>query len=161
MVQAKFARVDGRLIHGQVATGWSNSVGINNIYIVDNPTAKDDFMKMIYTNLQKNYSFGIKVFTVDEVVKEWNETQFGDDKVMLLFKDVDHAHETRNAGVPFDVLNVGGSPKTNDNKFVADSVALTEAQVNKLHSLASEHGMEVFFQTMPSASKKKLSEVKY
>ena len=161
MGQINFARVDGRLIHGQVATGWSNSVGVNNIYIVDNPTAKDDFMKMIYTNLQKNYSFGIKVFTVDEVVKYWNETQFEKDKVMLLFKDVDHAYETRNAGIPFDVLNLGGSPKTNDNKFVADSVALTEDQFNKLKSLESDHKMEIFFQTMPSASKKKMSEVKY
>ncbi|MGO4928385.1 PTS system mannose/fructose/N-acetylgalactosamine-transporter subunit IIB [Fundicoccus sp. Sow4_F4] len=161
MVQAKFARVDGRLIHGQVATGWSNSVGINNIYIVDNPTANDDFMKMIYTNLQNTYSFGIKIYTVDEVVKEWNDNQFGSDKVMLLFKDVNHAYETRNAGVPFDLLNLGGSPKTPDNKFVADSVALTEDEFNKLNSLASEHNMDIFFQTMPSASKKKLNEVKY
>lgn len=161
MTQAKFARVDGRLIHGQVATGWSNSVGINNIYIVDNPTAKDEFMKMIYTNLQNNYSFGIKVFTVDEIVKEWEENQFGNDKVMLLFKDVDHAYQLRTSGVPFDVLNVGGSPKTNENKFVAEAVALTEAQFDKLNTLSNEYGTEVFFQTMPSASKKKLSEVKY
>ncbi|AXY24887.1 PTS mannose/fructose/sorbose transporter subunit IIB [Suicoccus acidiformans] len=161
MGQINFARVDGRLIHGQVATGWSNSTGINTIYVVDNPTANDDFMKMLYVNLQNNYSFGIKVFTIEEVVQEWNDNEFGNDKVMLLFKDVDHAYETRKAGVPFEVLNVGGSPKTDDNKFVADSVALTEEQFNMLKNLNDEYNIDVFFQTMPSASKKKLSEVTY
>lgn len=160
MGQIKFARIDGRLIHGQVATGWSNSVGIDNIYIVDNPTSTDDFMKMIYINLQKNYSFGIKVFSVEEAVAEWEKDQFGKDKVMLLFKDVEHAFKAREAGLPFEVLNVGGAPKKDNNKFVADEVALTDEQVNMLRKIESDHNVEVFFQVMPSSKRKNLKEVK-
>ncbi|KAA9233772.1 PTS system mannose/fructose/N-acetylgalactosamine-transporter subunit IIB [Aerococcus mictus] len=161
MGQINFARVDARLIHGQVATAWSNSVGINAIYVVDDPTATDDFMKMIYTNLQNNYSFSIKVLKVEEAIELWSESQFDNDKVMLLFKDVDHAYETRKAGVPFDVLNVGGSPKNENNKFVADSVALTEDEFNKLVELSEEDQVDVYFQTMPSATKKGIKSVKY
>lgn len=161
MGQINFARVDARLVHGQITTAWSNSVGINAIYVVDNPTASDDFTKMIYENLEKNYSFKINVYTVEEVAALWEENQFGDHKVLLLFKDVDHALKTREAGVTYDALNVGGVPQKADRKVVADSVALTELEFNQLKELESEHGMEVYFQTLPSSSKKKLSAVKY
>lgn len=161
MGQVKFARIDSRLIHGQVATAWSNSVGINSIYVVDNPTANDAFMKTLYTNLQNNYSFKIKVLTVEETINHWKDSEFGKDKVMLLFKDIKHAVETANAGIPFNLLNVGGLPKTKENKVVADSVALTKEGLDGLNMLAKNYNMDVFFQTLPSSSKKKLSEVKW
>lgn len=96
MGQIKFARVDARLVHGQVTTAWSNSVGINAIYVVDDSIASDDFTKMIYENLEKNYSFKIKVYTLDEVIKEWENNQFDKNKVMLLFKNIDHAYNAKN-----------------------------------------------------------------
>lgn len=161
MGEVRFARIDSRLVHGQVVTAWSNSVGIDNIYVVDNPTANDDFMKMLYTNLQNNYSFGIKVYTVEDLAKDWEETQFGKDKVMLLFKDVAHAYKAAELGVPFEVLNVGGIPKAPDNKVVADSVAINETEYNQLSELANDYGKEVFFQTLPGRSKKQMSGVKW
>ncbi len=161
MGQINFARVDARLVHGQVTTAWSNSVGINAIYVIDNPTASDDFTKMIYENLEKNYSFKINVYTLEEAMEQWNENQFGNHKVMLLFKDVNHAYKAREAGLPFEALNVGGVPQKDNNKVVADSVALTEEEYNQLKELEADHDVEVYFQTLPSASKKKLSAVKY
>lgn len=161
MGQVKFARVDARLIHGQVATAWSNSVGIDNIYVVDNATAQDDFMKMLYTNLQNNYSFGIKVLTVEEAAELWEKDQFGKDKVMLLFKTIDSAYKLAELGVPYDALNVGGVPQGANNKVVADAVAITQKEYDQLVTLSEEYNKEVYFQTLPSASKKKLSAVKY
>src|SRR5699024_5842612 len=160
MGEINFARVDARLVHGQVTTAWSNSVGINAIYVVDNPTANDDFTKMLYTNLQNNYSFKIKIFTVEEVIEYWNKTEFEKDNVMLLFKDVMHAVETARS-IPYKTLNVGGSPKTTDNKVLASNVALTEEEYNLLKELENDLGIEVYFQTLPSANKKKLKEVRY
>lgn len=161
MSSVKFARVDARLIHGQVATAWSNSVGINAIYVVDNPTAEDEFMKMIYTNLQNNYSFKIKVLTLDELKELWDKDQFGKDRVMLLFKDIKHAHEVAKLGVDYSVLNIGGVPKKKDNKTVTDYVALTQEEYDTLHVLADDFDKEVFFQEMPSFSKRKLTDIKW
>lgn len=160
MGEINFARVDARLVHGQVTTAWSNSVGINAIYVVDDPTANDDFTKMLYTNLQNNYSFKIKVFTVEEVIKYWNKTEFEKDKVMLLFKDVKHAVETAKS-IPYKNLNIGGSPKTPNNKVVTPDVALSKEEFYLLKELENNLNIEVYFQTMPSSGKKKLKEVKY
>ncbi|SES95330.1 PTS system sorbose subfamily IIB component [Enterococcus malodoratus] len=45
------ARIDDRLIHGQVMTSWLNYTGANRIIIVDDETANDTFLKMIVTSV--------------------------------------------------------------------------------------------------------------
>lgn len=160
MDNIKFARIDDRLVHGQVVTAWSNSVGIDSIYVIDDKTAKDDFMKMLYTSLQNNYSFKIKVFSVDDLMTTYNGEGFGNDKVMLLFKDIDHAYRAFSKGVKLPVLNVGNIPKKADNKVITDYVALNEADYNKLNEIA-ESDVDVYFQAMPSMAKKKFKEVKW
>ena len=42
------ARVDNRLVHGQIVVYWSKEVEPHRIAIVDEVIAKDDAMKMIY-----------------------------------------------------------------------------------------------------------------
>jgi len=39
----KLVRIDDRLIHGQVALGWSRAKGIDTILAVDDVVAKDKF----------------------------------------------------------------------------------------------------------------------
>ena len=40
-------RIDDRLIHGQVATMWTNYLGVNRIMVIDDKAASDDFFKNI------------------------------------------------------------------------------------------------------------------
>ena len=47
MSEVKY-RVDSRLIHGQVIARWSVKYGTEEIIIVDDLLADDDFMKDIY-----------------------------------------------------------------------------------------------------------------
>lgn len=42
------ARIDDRLIHGQVVTAWIKSYPINNILIIDDLLAQDQMMQSIY-----------------------------------------------------------------------------------------------------------------
>ena len=41
----KLVRVDHRLVHGQVAVSWFNSLDVNTIFVVNDDVAKDDFRK--------------------------------------------------------------------------------------------------------------------
>ena len=47
MGQVVLARVDSRLIHGQVMTTLSKSAGATAIFVADNTSAKDDFIKSV------------------------------------------------------------------------------------------------------------------
>ena len=46
-----FARIDDKLVHGQVATTWARVSGANRIYIVDDSTAKDPFLTNLFKQL--------------------------------------------------------------------------------------------------------------
>ena len=43
----RLARIDDRLIHGQVATAWSKSTGVERIIVVSDMVAKDDLRKFL------------------------------------------------------------------------------------------------------------------
>ena len=59
MATINLARIDDRLIHGQVMQVWSKGNGTNTIYVVDDATAKDPFMKEIYESAQS--TGGLKI----------------------------------------------------------------------------------------------------
>ena len=40
-------RVDDRLIHGQIVAAWVKSLGLERIWIVDDATANDSFLKNV------------------------------------------------------------------------------------------------------------------
>ena len=48
MGKVTLARIDERLIHGQVMTNMSQNSDANSIFIVDDEIAKDEFMKQVF-----------------------------------------------------------------------------------------------------------------
>ena len=55
MGKVNLARVDERLIHGQVMITLSQRNGVNSIFVVDDVVAKDPFMKDLYKSAGKPY----------------------------------------------------------------------------------------------------------
>ncbi len=47
----RLARIDDRLIHGQVATAWSKMTGINRIIVVSDEVANDQLRKFLWKKL--------------------------------------------------------------------------------------------------------------
>lgn len=148
MGEINLARVDDRLIHGQVMTKWSKGFNTNALFVVDNPTAKDPFMKDIYTMSTASSGMTIKVLSTDEVVEYWTKSNFEKYKVILLFKTISAVKEVIDKGLPITKLNVGGIAKTKESKFVIPSVGLKQSDAEILKELDSK-GVEVFFQTVP------------
>ena len=107
MGQIVLARVDDRLIHGQVMTKWSKGMNTNALFVVDDATAKDPFMKDIYTMSTSNTGMTIKVLSIDEAVDYWNKSNFEDYKAILLFKSIAGAKEAIDKGLPVKRLNLG------------------------------------------------------
>ena len=48
MANIKLARVDFRLMHGQVVTGWLHQVNADTILIVNDELAKDKFLAQVF-----------------------------------------------------------------------------------------------------------------
>lgn len=156
MGEITFARVDSRLIHGQIVTKWAKSSGANNIYIIDDVIDRDDFSKDIYVSSGKRYGFKVKVYSVEGALREWEANQFGGDKVFIIFKEVRTAIECMNQGLPLPTLNLGGIPKKAGKEFFIKNVALSEEELSELRQLAEEKDISIYAQTVPDAARKKI-----
>lgn len=157
MGEIVLARIDDRLIHGQVMTKWSKGMGTNALFVVDDATAKDPFMKDIYMMSTANSGMKIKVFSNDEVVEYWNTTNFEKNRAILLFKRIDDVKEVIEKGLPIKRLNLGGLAKTKESKFVIPNVAVKAKDFDTLKEI-EEKGVEVFFQVVPDTKSVSLKD---
>jgi PTS system mannose-specific IIB component len=70
------ARVDERLIHGQVMMTLSQKSGVNSIFVVDEVVAKDKFMRDLYKNAGSRTGQKTIVITPEKAKFYWDEFNF-------------------------------------------------------------------------------------
>ena len=152
MAEITLARVDDRLVHGQVMQVWTKGHGTNAAYVIDDATAADEFMKEIYESTQSTGGLAIKVFSSDSIVDEWNKNQFGNDNVALIA----YAKKAVDGGVPIKELNVGGIAIKPGTTKVIESVGLSKDDAELCKALDAA-GVKVYFQKIPSSENVSLS----
>ena len=103
----KLVRVDDRLIHGQVVAVWLKAIGADRIVIVDDRTAQDAFLKDVLT-LAAPRGVPVEVHGFAEGSLRVIEIAKDDEQAFVLVKSPLTALRLRQAGVGFDVLNIGG-----------------------------------------------------
>ena len=156
MAEITLARVDDRLVHGQVMQVWTKGHGTNAAYVIDDATAADEFMKEIYESTQSTGGLAIKVFSSASIVDEWNKTQFGNDNVALIFTSIAYAKQAVDGGVPIKELNVGGIAIKPGTTKVIESVGLSKDDAELCKALDAA-GVKVYFQKIPSSENVSLS----
>jgi PTS system mannose-specific IIB component len=119
------ARVDSRLLHGQVATAWAKTTQPTRIIVVSDAVAEDDLRKKL---IQQAAPPGVKahVVPVAQMIKLAKDDQhFGGERALLLFENPQDVVRAVKGGVPLTTINVGSmahSPgKVQPNKVLAFS----------------------------------------
>lgn len=72
MAEIQIARIDYRLIHGQVVTKWMKAYPAKRIVIVDTELAQDDFMDDIYA-MAAPAGTKVDVVETDQAKSFWKE----------------------------------------------------------------------------------------
>ena len=156
------ARVDERLIHGQVMMTLSQKSGVNSIFVVDEVVANDKFMRELYKNAGSRTGQKTIVITPEKAKFYWDEYQFKDYNCILLAKTVKVMYELVKHGVPMKELNIGGIAQKDSNKdlLVTKSVYINKEDVDRLVEMKEKYGVEnIYFQATPSAPKTELKDV--
>jgi len=162
MGAVNLARVDERLIHGQVMITLSQRSGVNSIFVVDDIVAKDKFMRDLYKSAGSRTGQKTLVMTLDKCKYYWDEYEFKNYNCILIAKTVDVIYEVVKHGILVEEINIGGiaqkNPKT--DLFVTKSVYLNKEDAKKLKKLNKDYGIDnVYFQATPSSSRASLQSV--
>lgn len=151
------ARVDSRLIHGQVITKWLSQVGAERIIVINNALVKDPFMMSIY-KMAAPPNIKIDVFSIDDAASAWTKDQFGNGKILLLFADLKSALEAIEKGVEIKKLQVGGLGGAPNRKVIFQNITLDSKDMDILKAL-EVHQVDVIFQVIPEDRVLQLKEV--
>lgn len=100
-------RIDERLIHGQVVAVWLRALGADRIVIVDDATARDEFLREVLV-LAAPPGVPVEVHGIEDGAKRCAELAVSTERTIVLLRSPRTALALRKAGVPFDVLNLGG-----------------------------------------------------
>ncbi|QIQ21154.1 PTS mannose transporter subunit IIAB [Zophobihabitans entericus] len=126
------ARVDSRLLHGQVATAWTQATSPNRIIVVSDSVAKDDLRKKL---IEQAAPPGVKanVIPIKKLIEISKDPRFGNTKALLLFENPQDVLQAMEGGVEITSLNIGSMAhsvgKVMVNKVLsmnADDVAVFE-----------------------------------
>lgn len=130
------ARVDDRLIHGQVTTVWSRHANISRIIVVCREAAND---KLRSTLLKQVAPPGISVHVVDpdKFVRVYNNPKYKNDRVMILFDNIHEVKETIEKGVEIEVLNLGSISYKKGRIQLGKAIFFTKEESEILLDLAN------------------------
>ncbi|HCI3729322.1 TPA: PTS system mannose/fructose/N-acetylgalactosamine-transporter subunit IIB [Escherichia coli] len=128
------ARIDDRLIHGQVTTVWSKVANAQRIIICNDEVYNDEVRR---TLLRQAAPPGMKVnvVNIEKAVAVYHNPQYQDETVFYLFTRPQDALAMVRQGVKIGTLNIGGMAWRPDKKQLTKAVSLDDDDINAFHEL--------------------------
>lgn len=128
------ARIDDRLIHGQVTTVWSKVANAQRIIICNDDVYNDDVR---HTLLRQAAPPGMKVnvVNIEKAVAVYHNPQYQDETVFYLFTNPQDVLTMVQQGVKIATLNIGGMAWRPGKKQLTKAVSLDAADINAFQQL--------------------------
>lgn len=136
-------RVDFRMIHGQVASVWIPHYSATKVVIIDDKTSKDNFVKQVLIFAAPKGT-SVEFYNVDDAVAEYKKDQFGNGKVIVIFRSIEQAYAAYNKGFTFESINIGQTPRGSDLMHATATVFISVEDAHNLIDL-KEKGVYVYF----------------
>ncbi|WP_018658993.1 PTS sugar transporter subunit IIB [Allofustis seminis] len=147
----KGLRVDHRLLHGQVAVAWFNTVGANTILIANDAVAADETRKKIM-RMAKPANGKLVIKDIDYCIHAINTGLTDKYDMFVVVENVKDAYRLITETKVFDSLNLGGTPPTDETRNISKTINVTKEDERLLDELA-ERGIEVEIRQVPAESK--------
>lgn len=132
------ARVDSRLLHGQVATAWTKSTNPNRIIVVSDSVAKDELRKKL---IQEAAPPGVKanVVPIKKIIEVSRDPRFGNTKALLLFENPQDVLRAIEGGVDIDVVNIGSMAHSVGKVMVNKVLSMNADDVDAFEKLKAKN----------------------
>ncbi|MCE0798729.1 PTS system D-mannose-specific IIA component (Man family) /PTS system D-mannose-specific IIB component (Man family) [Buttiauxella sp. BIGb0552] len=151
------ARIDDRLIHGQVATRWTKETNVTRIIVVSDEVAADTVRKTLLTQVAPP---GVTAHVVDvaKMIRVWNNPKYAGDRVMLLFTNPTDVERVVEGGVDIKSVNIGGMAFRQGKTQVNNAISVDEKDIEAFKKL-NERGIELEARKVSTDQKLKMMDL--
>lgn len=140
-------RIDGRLIHGQVANLWTTKLNISRIMVVDEDIVNSDLEK---TALKLATPAGVKlsVLTIDKAATNILAGRYDSQRLLIVAKRPKTFLGLMNKGVTLTELNVGNMSQTPETRSVTRSINVVDEDIQGFDAIQAK-GTHLIAQMVP------------
>ena len=131
------ARVDERMIHGQVAMVWTNTVGANRLMVVNDAVVRDD-MAIQGLKIARPAGKKLAISSVAKAIENLQNGKFAADQVFVITRNIPDMAKLIDGGVPITSFNVGNLSEKPGSKKIKPSVALTADDIAMIRRLLKQ-----------------------
>ncbi len=144
------ARIDTRLLHGQVSTAWTKTINPNRIIVVSDNVAHDALRKSM---IEQAAPPGVKanVVPIEKMIQVAKDPRFGATKALLLFETPQDALKAIEGGVDIKELNVGSMAHSQGKAVCTKAIAMGKDDVETFEKLKAL-GVKFDVRKVPSDS---------
>ena len=148
-----FARIDNRLVLGQVGAAWVGSIPNCNLIVVANDDAAADPMQQSLMKLTADSArVGIRFFTIQKTIDVIGKAS-ARQHIFIVAKTPADMRKLVEGGVPIKEVNIGNLHASADKRvFHAQHVYVDDPDLADLKAI-QDHGTTVYIQLMPTGRK--------
>lgn len=146
------ARIDGRLIHGQVANLWTTKLNISRIMVVDDQVVNSDIEK---AGLKLATPPGVKlsVLTVEKAATNILAGKYDSQRLLIVARKPDRFLGLVERGVDLKEVNVGNMSHSSETRSVTQSINVVDEDIKVFDELNAK-GVNLIAQMVPGDTAK-------
>lgn len=156
-LKINLARIDTRLLHGQVATGWTPASKADRIIVASDTVAQDDLRKQLIKQAAPG-NVKANVVPIKKLIEVSKDPRFGNTHALILFETPQEALEAIEGGVEIKELNVGSMAHSTGKTMVNNVLSMDKDDVATFEKLR-DLGVQFDVRKVPNDSKKDLFEL--
>lgn len=150
------ARIDNRLVHGQVGVTWTTSLSANLIIVVDDLVAKESLQQQLMAVTAESSGVGIRFFTVEHTINIINKAS-ANQRIFIVCKTPEEIRKLIDGGVPIKDVNVGNMHFSKGKRQISKKVYVDDKDLENLNYIKSK-GVNVFIQDVPGDRKENIEK---
>ncbi|MFI3618926.1 PTS system mannose/fructose/N-acetylgalactosamine-transporter subunit IIB [Enterococcus avium] len=149
-------RIDDRMIHGQVATQWTNQLNASRIMVINNDVANDDVKKSV-VRLAAPPNVRTSIITKETALTNILAGKYAGQRVLVVAVSPVDVQFLIEQGLPITSVNVGNLSRREGTERIRPTINITDIERQAFKDLI-DRGVEVTVVQTPRDAKEYLKD---
>lgn len=150
-----FARIDNRLVHGQVGNSWVGAVHPNLIVVADDACAEDKVQQSLMNMTAQATGVGIRFFTIQKTIDIIGKAS-PRQHIFIVCRTPKDMRALIDGSVPIKSVNIGNMHVKDGKHTLHEQHVYVDDQDLADFTAMKEKGVEIYIQIAPGDKKYKI-----
>ena len=146
------ARIDNRLIHGQIVCLWAGEVGANLIVVADDETAENEIEQSVMKMAASSLGFDTRFFTIEKTINIIDKAS-DDQHILLICQTPKDLRRVIEGGVKIKEVDIGNMYYDEGEEKLTDKVSASKEDLDDLNYI-KKHVDKIYIQDTPDSPRK-------